>query len=237
MGKVITKLKRLDPAATDRILSATKEAPLGDEFDYKLIDPFMLAHDISGSVATCVAGHEVANEGLRKARQKRREKFNKLIQKARDIYNDDLEDDRRIRQCYSLVMPDPLRVFAELEAAAQQANQPIIDPPHWGDLGERVIGAITKRNQVETIVGQLAVAYEKHFGKKATYSNYQDAPEDGMFLRFASAILVELGILNKGQPYKLSYMRAARRTRVLARRKVASCIRRNGVRLFFAPGS
>jgi hypothetical protein len=58
--------------------------------------------------------------------------------------------------------------------------------------------------------------YEKHFGKKATYSNYtetsrhyQEGSEDGMFLRFASAILVELGILNKGQPYKLSYISRA----------------------------
>ncbi len=195
----IARLRRSDRDCVDLILAATKEAPGGDRLDISQVDKAALWKDIWLPVAICQAASDV-NSSQNK-RQLRRRKIAKKAHELKDLLEADRADDDCVfARCYTRNKPNPHNVLVDLEAAAKQAMELVIDQPAFEG---------PTRRRLETMVPRLRVAYEKHLGDKRRYTKIDDEV-DGPFIRFADTALWELGITkSNGERYAYATISSA----------------------------
>lgn len=114
--------------------------------------------------------------------------------KLRRLLEEDKAGQSLALKYYSFRDPDPLLILEKVIAAVQKSQRP---PQDAGPLISLPGSAF------EQAILALQSTYQDHFRRPVAVSRSgQRGLPSGPFLRFAEACLEELGILNKGKPYK-----------------------------------
>jgi len=179
----------------DPIQAAMEEAQGCDAIDFSRIDWQTLHNNLSSDISVCHTAHELADSCLQVKRYERVRELRRTIEKARTLYEEDLKDDRRIARNYPLRRPDPLRLLADLEKAAERSLEPVKDPPQLGNAGERIVSKLTERSFRNSVTARMEQTFKRHFNVEATYKKTTGKKPscDGPFLRMACFALREYG--------------------------------------------
>jgi hypothetical protein len=100
---------------------------------------------------------------------------------------------------------DPRIVLKLIVMAAEDYNTPDEEPAWAAEAAKRMTAelGINTLSAFDWLVGvHLATIYERHFGQPAGRSRMDDGQVGGPYVRFVQATLRELGILNRGNPYR-----------------------------------
>ncbi len=192
MGTV-TKLVRSIRAQDHPILSAMKRARRFEELNVSNVDWNALEKDLANDVANSKVLDEIGDAHLYAKRYDRARDFWEAIQKARDLFNADCDDDQRIYRYCKFPVSNLHDVLSNLETAGREALNSLKGVSRWKTTEQSFLYCVTK---------SMAQTFERCFKLEAKpYTSRNESPRrDGPFLRMAQFALREYG----DEPYELS---------------------------------
>jgi hypothetical protein len=198
-------------AAIDRILKASIGRS-GESFKPSrpdkeaLLDKLIWAFRIQSAVV------EVGSDKLRRERETRRSKIQRIAWELAELLRADAADSSRVRRYYPHTETNPRRALILISWAARVAKKPVHEPPSATAAARRVVATLTARSHFDCLVGeQIGPIFDEFFplaGPEYTTST-EDGATDSTKVRFIAAVLSEFDFTNRGHPYAFGSIAAA----------------------------